>query len=144
MKWTIEKLRALTVADRHEVWKKANSKGLHELVAMVEASGPFTETACLHADNPEYLEMHNVVFSDEAKQAAVTVTGSGSPAMAAVDPILQRLMGKRYGFRSMDTMVAGSMVADMMRSQGYKTTGRKGTLPADCLAKTAEIYVPAK
>jgi hypothetical protein len=58
--------------------------------------------------------------------------------------MLVEKLGVDYGKHNDGTLNAGYLVAEMMRSQGYRTSGRKGKLPATCVAKTAEIYVPAK
>jgi hypothetical protein len=48
-------------------------------------------------DHPLYREMQDIVWSAEGKTAAVGAVEAGFPAMAGVDPLLQKAMGERYG-----------------------------------------------
>ena len=146
MHWTKESLAAKSVDDRHTLWKNARSKNTAEaqaLAQLIESCGlPYSDDSALRSDDPLVRKMIDVIYSQEAKDAAVAATKSGMPALQGVDPILVRVLGVDYGPHNRGTMEAGSIVALMMREQGYKNSHKKGPLPPSCIAKTAEIFVP--
>jgi hypothetical protein len=74
-----------------------------------------------------------------AASAAVKATEAGLPALAGIDPILQIGLGSEYAKTYEATTQAGYLVAKMMRRKGYEPIGQ-GSLPDDCVAKSAAIY----
>ena len=140
------KLRAMSVHDGHTIWKRARGMTAPEakqMVAWIEGLGlPYSDSDCLKGDDPIFIKMYELILSSEGKKAAIEATREGLPAMAYVDPILARVLGVDYASHNMGTTSAGSLVAEMMRTQGYKNTGKKGKLPQGCVAKTAELYAP--
>ena len=148
MAWTPEKISSLTVHERHQLWKNARSKGSAEaqaLVSLIEKCGlPYSEESRLKASDPLLQKMIEIINSKEAIEAAVAATKAGIPALQGVDPILVRELGADYGPHNGGTIEAGYEVAQMMHSEGYKNSDKKGTLPSSCVAKTAEIFLPNK
>jgi len=141
--WTEEKVRSLSVHQRHELWKNAKRLGAHQLIEWIEGCGlPYSDGTALSTTDPLFIKMTEVIFSDRAKQAALEATSLGLPALAGIDPILFEVLGVDYGPHNQATNNAGYIVAEMMRSQGYRKSGRTGPLPQGSVAKTAVIYVP--
>lgn len=142
------KLRSMTVHDRHRLWinaRKVDTEEAREMVRMIEGLGlPYSEPGSLKSDDPISIKMNEIIFSSEGKAAAIEATKNGLPALAGIDPLLSKALGVDYGSHNDGTIGAGYLVAQMMRMQGYKLSGRKGKLPPTCVAKTAEIYVPIK
>lgn len=122
-------------------WKVA-TKG-----ARVAAGNYFTRAAiyrriqpCVTLDDPIALKMKQIVQSPEGVDAAVKAAEAGYPAMAGIDPLLSRALGDDYGKHNLTTATAGDFVANLMRSLGYKESGR-GKLPPHCVARTAALWV---
>jgi hypothetical protein len=90
-------------------------------------------------DHPLYREMQEIVWSAEGKSAALQAVEEGRPAMAGIDPLLQKVMGDRYGLEYQGTMNAGFIVAELMRFLGYEKEG-EAELPSGCVAKTAATW----
>lgn len=142
--WTPQKLAAMSVHERAELYRNAcrlghTPQGAALKIMLEEAGLPFSEDRCLSANDPIYLKMHELIESPEGRAAAVAAVKVGLPAMAGVDPLLQVLLGSDYGPHNMGTQTAGSMVGEVMRSLGYKKTG-EASLPRNCVAKTAATW----
>jgi hypothetical protein len=142
------RLRGMSVHDRHQLWinaRKIDSDDARKLIQMIEGIGlPYSDPGSLKTDDPIFLKMYEIINSQKAISAAIEATKAGLPALTPMDPMLVEKLGVDYGSHNDATINAGYLVAEMMRSQGYRTSGRKGKLPATSVAKTAEIYVPAK
>lgn len=143
-KWTLDDLKALSVHQRADLYKNACRLGHTPegaaLKVMVEKAGlPFSEHGILASDDPITIKMHDVVFSKEGREAAVAATKIGLPAMAGVDPMLQAALGVDYGPHNWGTIIAGSMVGELMQSLGYKNIKQR-PLPPNCVAKTAAMW----
>ena len=146
IEFTDEKLRAYTPTERANLRANAlRSKmpGAAALVVQIDALGLPLSTGGLAKDDPIYIEMEQIIWSVEAKAAAIQATSQGMPALAGVDPILQRIMGARYTAKHQGTVNAGYIVGDVMLNAGYVQAG-KGKMPAGSIAKTAEKWKPAK
>ena len=142
--WTLEDLAAMSVHQRADLYRNACHLGHTPqgaaLKKMLEEAGlPFSEDGCLTFDDPIYLKMLDLIESKEGREAAVAAVKVGLPAMAAIDPMLQVLLGSDYGAHNMGTATAGSIVGEVMRSLGYKKTG-SAPLPDNCVAKTAATW----
>jgi hypothetical protein len=142
------KLRGMTVHDRHRLWinaRKLDTDEARRLVQMIEVLGlPYSDPGSLKFDDPIFMKMEEIVFSSDGKAAGIEATKNGLPALAGIDPLLSAKLGVDYGSHNDGTINAGYLVAQMMRMQGYKLSGRKGKLPPTCVAKTAEIYISIK
>jgi hypothetical protein len=140
------KLRAMSVHDRHQVWVNCRKKDTAEakaIVKIIEELGlPYSEEACLRGDDPITLKIWEIVHQNI--DAMIEATEKGLPAMCGVDQRLSEALGVDYGGHNMATATAGSIVAERMRQLGYKNSGRKGQMPPGSVAKTAEIFVPHK
>ncbi|ABD05313.1 hypothetical protein RPB_0602 [Rhodopseudomonas palustris HaA2] len=139
-------LFAMNVHQRHQLWinaRKIDSEEAREVVRLIEDLGlPYSEDRSLKLDDPINQKMYQIINSKEGKAAAFEATANGRPALEGIDPLLLAALGVDYGKHNDTTINAGYLVAQMMRSQGYQLSGRKGKLPSSCVAKTAEIYVP--
>jgi len=142
--FTLERLKAMSPHDRSELYKNACRLG-HTidgatLKKMIEEAGlPFSEDTCLTMDDPITIKMHEIINSPEGRTAAVEATKAGLPAMAGIDPLLQAALSSDYGPHNMGTHTAGALVADLMRSLGYKKLAQK-PLPAHCKARSAVMW----
>ncbi len=142
--WTLERLKAMTAADRHTLYKNACAKAHTPegaaMKAMIEQAGlPYSDDTSLNWEDPITLKMHEIINSPTGRDAALAATAAGEAAMAGVDPLLQVALGVDYGAHNQGTNTAGSIVAHLMRSLGYQNAGKKA-LPAHCVAKTAETW----
>lgn len=135
---SLEALEGMTPEDRARVLENALRLRDQATIDLIRSSGlPLRrEGGGMSKDDPIYLEMEQIIWSREAKDAAIAATIDGQPAMAGVDPILQRRMGLRYTPKHQGTMTAGSLVADMMRFEGYENDA-EAPLPEGCIARTA-------
>lgn len=144
MKWTIERLRAVSPHERHRLYMNACAKADTEdgaaLKLLIEESGlPFSDDAALKMDDPISLKMIEIIFSPEGRQAALDATNKGEPAMLGIDPLLKAALGVDYGSHNMGTATAGAIVGALMRQLGFTNAGQK-PLPDYCVAKTAETW----
>jgi hypothetical protein len=130
--------------DRNNLFKNAvrlshTAEGA-ALKKLIEDAGlPFSESAMPSSDDPLVLKMHEIVHSQEGRTAAIASTKMGLPALAGVDPLLSQALGVDYGPHNWGTIIAGSMVGELMHSLGYKKTGRK-SMPPGSVAKTAATW----
>lgn len=108
-------------------------------VALIDSLHLPLSSGGMSLDDPLYREMQEIVWSARARAAALLSVENGLPALAGVDPILQELMGTRYGREAQGTMNAGSLVAEVMRHEGYEKSG-DGPLPPGCIARTAATW----
>jgi hypothetical protein len=122
-------------------WKVA-SKG-----ARVASGNYFTRAAVyrrvqptLTLDDPITLKMKQITHSPEGQAAAIAAANAGLPAMAGIDPMLSAALGADYGKHNLATATAGDFVANLMRSLGFKESGRR-SLPSHCVARTAVFWV---
>jgi hypothetical protein len=123
---------------------KVDSKG-----ARVAAGNYFTRAAIyrrvqptLTLDDPITLKMKQIIHSPEGQAAAVAAANAGLPAMAGIDPMLSAALGTDYGKHNLATATAGDFVANLMRSFGFKESGRR-SLPSHCVARTAVFWIKA-
>jgi hypothetical protein len=145
MPYTLEKVRAWAVEERHRVWKRARSQSdpeARELVKLIEQCGlPYSENAALTMHDPIAIEIYEIVNSEESKIAMIEATNEGKPAIDGIDRRLSEELGVDYGPHNQATNIAGIHVADCMRRLGYRKSNRKGRLTKGSVAKTAEIFV---
>lgn len=142
--WRLEELAAMSVHKRADLYRNAcrlghTTEGAALKKLLEDAGLPFSEEGCLSSDDPIYLKMRGLIESKDGREAAVAAVEAGLPAMAGIDPMLQVLLGSDYGSHNMGTQTAGSIVAEVMRSLGYKKTG-EAPLPPNCVAKTAATW----
>lgn len=141
--WTRAKLAALTSVERHNVWKNCRTKGTPDtmaLAAVIEDLGlPYSDPAALKNDDPVTIKIHEIVNSPAGRAACIKATEQGLPAIAGVDAMLNAALGVDYRGENMATHTAGSIVGELMRSQGYVHAGQKA-LPPGCVAKTGAFW----
>lgn len=146
-KITMEMIKAYSVADRHELYKKARVRDDEDaklVLKMIEECGlPFSESGGIKNSNPLSLAIFEIVNSPAGISAALAAQASGLPPMAGIDPLIVEVLGVDYGAHNMTTVQAGSMVGEMMRSKGFVKTG-EASLPATCVARTASLFAPKK
>ena len=144
VEWNPERVRALSVHDRAALYKNACTKPddpkAVELKAMIENEGlPYSEEGSVKMDDPLTLKMHEIIFSEAGKAAALKGTKEGLPALTYIDPMLQATLGVDYGPHNQTTNTAGVLVGQLMTSLGYRKDGTK-SLPSHCVAKTAAMW----
>lgn len=139
---TETQLRAMTPEQRMTVRSRAVKLGDeigNATVALIDSLNLPLSTGGMSNDHPLYREMQEIIWSAEGKAAAVQAVEKGLPAMAGIDPLLQKLMGDRYGREYQGTVNAGSIVGELMRFLGYQKDG-EADLPSGCVARTAATW----
>jgi hypothetical protein len=139
-------LRAMTPEQRMLVRSRAVKIGGeigNATVALIDSLHLPLSSGGMTLDHPLYREMQEIIWSVEGKALAIEAAANGFPAMAGVDPLLQKMMPERYGREYQGTMNAGHIVADLMRFLGYEKVG-DAALPSGCVAKTAALWSPNK
>lgn len=146
MRWTLEKLRSLTLKQREALFDNARSKDTPEarevIALMVDNDLLVREGGGLPREHPTIQRMEDVIRSDEGRANAKAAADQGLPAMAGVDPLLQTALGADYGQHD-TTSWAGTLTAEIMAEAGYVQT-RKAPLPPNCVAKTAAFFESRK
>ena len=144
MTWTIERLKALSPGDRAQLYANAlrnDSRDGRELAELIRQAGlPMSETGGIAMDDPLVRAMEAVVQSPEARAACIEAVEDGWPAIAGVDPLLSKAFAADYGAHNMTTNAAGRLVADLMRSLGYRMLDKKGPTPKGCIARSGELW----
>jgi hypothetical protein len=146
MNWNYEKLKKLKPSQRHALWSNAKKFGndneqAKAIVHLIETSGlEYRAGGSVRLDDAIGKAMHRVIFSQEGKKAAFEATANGLPALAGVDPLLAKALGKGYGKHNEATVQAGYLLTNMMEQSGYKQAG-SGPLPLGCVAKTGLVFI---
>ena len=96
--WTLDYLEALSVHDRHNLFKNAvrlsHTEEGSALKAMIEEAGlPFSEGAMLSSEDPAYLKMYDIVHSPEGRASAISAVNNGLPGLAGVEPMIVEALG---------------------------------------------------
>ena len=89
--WTAERIRALPLRLRAELYRNACGKGDTPegaaLKTLIEQAGlPYSEDKCLTNDDPITVKMHQLINSKEGQLSAITATKAGLPAMRGLTP----------------------------------------------------------
>jgi hypothetical protein len=142
--WTLDKLEAMSVHDRHNLFRNAvrlsHTPEGAALKALIEEAGlPFSEGAMLSSTDPAYLKMYDIVHSPGGRAAAIAAVKEGLPGLAGVEPMIREVLGIDYGPHNWGTVIAGSLVGEVMHSAGYRKTGVK-PMPPGSVAKTAATW----
>lgn len=144
MKWTKEKIAALPAAKRAILYANARALGTTDgeaLATLIADTGlPFSEGGALTENDPIYIKMHQIVFSDEGRKAAIGAADLGLPPLAGVDPLINATLKNDYGNHNMGPANAGYAVAALMRHLGYKEAGKSAALPPGCVARTGMLW----
>jgi hypothetical protein len=111
-------------------------------VALIDSLNLPLSSGGMSKDHPFYSEMQRIVWSADGKVAAIHAVERRQPAMAGIDPLLQKLMGDRYSPENQMTVKAGEIVGELMGFLGYKNAKKAAALPSDCVAKTAATWRP--
>ena len=142
---TEQQLRAMSPKERMRVRSRAaklDSELGRATLALIDSLGLPMTSGGLSEKHPLYLEMQEIAFSPEGRAAALNAVAKGLPAMAGIDPLLQREMGSRYSAEQQITMNAGYIVAALMRRLAYEMAAKRAPLPKNCVAKTAATWRP--
>ncbi len=75
-----------------------------------------------------------------ADRACIKTVEEGWPANTGVDSYLAEKFGMDYGKHNMTTNLAGHLVAEVMRSLGYRMIGKMGPTPKGCVARSGELW----
>ena len=143
-RWTLEEIAKLPQDRRAAMYDNALRVGGPDgaaLARLIEESGlTYRNPTCPSDNDPIMRRIDEVVFSDEARTAAIAAADQGLPAMAGIDPLLQQALGQDYGKHNLTTATAGDRVANLMREMGYREAGSR-SLPNGCVAKSAMLWV---
>jgi hypothetical protein len=147
MALNIEKLKAMTARDRHQLWLNAKAKAeesevAKELVSLIEFSGLDYErdrSQPVLLDDPIGRLMKRIIGSDDGRRAMLDAVGRGLPALAGVDPLLQKELGPNYSKYNDATIQAGYLVNGFMEGLGYKKS-HSAPMPVGCVAKTGLTF----
>ncbi|HTX48731.1 MAG TPA: hypothetical protein VME40_05000 [Caulobacteraceae bacterium] len=141
---TVEQLKAMTMEQRYVLYGNALKQGTPEAKAVIELLSQHHLLGRigggLPREHPIIREIEDVVRSSPGRAAAKASAEKGLAALAGVDPLIQERLGQDYG-GSDTTNWAGFLIAEVMEEMGYARTGKKGRLPPECVAKSAEIFV---
>ncbi|HXQ47266.1 MAG TPA: hypothetical protein VN806_11665 [Caulobacteraceae bacterium] len=142
--FTVEQLKAMTMAQRYALYENALKQGTPAAKAVIAMLTQYQLLGRLGGGlprrHPIIREIEDVARSTAGRSAAKGAADDGLPALAGVDPLIQERLGQDYGGRD-TTNWAGSLVAEVMDELGYKPTGKKRPMPPGCVAKTAELFV---
>lgn len=146
MHWTVEKLRALSLKQRDNLFENARAQNTDEARAIVEmlVENDLLVRAGdgLTREHPIIQRMEEVIRSTKARHAAVNASDEGFPALAGIDAMLAEALGADYGKHD-TTSWAGTLTAEIMEEAGYVQT-RKKAMPVGCVAKTAAYFETRK
>jgi hypothetical protein len=142
MQWTDDSLKSQSHEKRHNVWVNAKRLGNEELRLKIEALDlPHLNPAGFKLDSPAGEGCKRSFSSLDGRAAGIEAADQGLPALAKVEPLLRRALGQEYENAYEATVQAGYVVANMMEQNGFRKTGRKGSMPTGSIAKTAELFV---
>ncbi len=142
--WTLDDLEAMSVHDRHNLFKNAarlshTPAGAALKAMIIEAGLPFSEGVMPSSNDPLVIKMYEVINSPEGRATTVSATARGLPALAGIEPAIVEALGVDYGPHNWGTVIAGSMVGELMQTLGYRKVGRKN-MPEGSVAKTAATW----
>lgn len=152
MKYEDEKLLSMSVSELRilkinaekyvqEPSSKFYSAGV-SLLKQLDALGIVIPEKEITLDSPEGKKLQSVIFSEEGRVAALKAAKEGIAPMELIDPMLQQAMGPTYQGGNGATVQAGYVVANLMRQLHWEVNPRRrADLPANCIAKTAALYV---
>lgn len=144
MNMTLEKLKLMTPEARLQLYnnaKKLRHKGGQEILDLIDSAGLPLRSGGMTLDDPVYLAMEEIIWSQEGKQGTINATKTGLPALAGVEPIIVAKLAGQYHPHDMGTVSAGSIVGELMQHLGYKKVGSK-PMPEGSVAKTAALWEP--
>ena len=138
--YTLKELKTWTPERRLQLYRnaKARPEGAY-IVEMIDENGLPLSTGALSSNDPLYLQMVEIAWSKAGKEAAVSATKQGFPALCGVDRLLRDQLGDRYHKHNMGTFSAGGAVAEVMRHLGYREKGT-GKCSDDCVARTGIMW----
>lgn len=125
----------------YENARRSKDRGGQAVMDLIDASGLPLSAGGMTAQDPVYIEMQDIVWSDQGREACRGATRDGLPALAGVEPLIRERLGPRYHPHDQGTMNAGYIVGELMRHLGYDLA-RQGKMPDGSVAKTAAIWVP--
>ncbi|MDG4898181.1 hypothetical protein P9272_32100 [Mesorhizobium sp. WSM4976] len=140
--YTIEKLKAMTLEQRAQIYKNCLRKGGPEaeaIIEMLKATGmPYQKDKSLAHGDPVYRAMEVVINNPENVEKMLDAAAKGRPPLEAVDPLIKAKLGNDYGPHNEGTVTAGYLVGQKMYALDYEKTR---ALPlVGCVAKTAATF----
>ncbi len=140
MDWTVERLSALPVAKRHQLYKNAKSQSgpeAQKLIALLESSGlPLSDNTPVRGDDPLVIRMREIINSQIGLEKMLRAIEEGWPPLSGVDPLISATLGVDYGKHNETTIWAGQLVWERMSGLGYKKTSQR-SMPEGCVARSA-------
>lgn len=128
---TQDQIRAMSPQQRailYENAKRRAAEGGQEIIDFIDASGLSLSDGDMLSSDPDYMQMEQIIWSSEGREAAIKAVEEGLPALAGVDPLIYAALGERYHPHNAGTINAGVITAALMRHLGYIETG-PGTFP---------------
>ena len=92
----------------------------------------------LSKNDTKYIAIEAIVHSPEGVAAMLKAVHNGQPALCGVDDLLRSGLDK-YDDDDQSVKTAGSFVADVMRSKGFRENG-SGSCLAGCVAKGGLLW----
>jgi hypothetical protein len=142
LKCTLDDLKRMSPEERSRLYKNAvdrREKGGQAIIDLIDSLGLPLSSGGLTRDDPVYLKMRDIIWSNEARKAAKAATEQGLPALCGVEPLLIKELGDRYSPHDWGTVTAGAIMGDVMRHLGYIANG-DAKCPEGSVAKTAMTW----
>jgi hypothetical protein len=140
-------LRSKSIQERYNLWINAQTlntdeaRRVQELIENLDL--PYLIEEGVRLDDPICRKMSKIIFSPEGREAAITATNEGFPALKGIDPLLSAALGPDYRKENDATLQAGYLVTNMMRIEGFEKSGQR-PLPNGSVAKTGAVFTRKK
>ncbi|WP_162238953.1 hypothetical protein [Methylobacterium sp. Leaf85] len=138
--YTLDDLKKMTIDHRRNLYENArNNPSGSYIKELIDSNGLALSTGGVSMDDPLYLNIVEIAWSKEGKEAATMAADAGIPAVAAIDRMVQAKYGDAYKSRHNAAVAAGTIVGEVMKHLGYRIAMRKAC-PPDCVAKSGATW----
>jgi hypothetical protein len=141
--FTMSDIIAMTLLQRKALYENCLRKGgssAQEIMNLIVASGePYTKDETVKDGDPIFRAMELIVNSKAGEAAMLSMVSRGIPPIAAVDPLISRELGAKYGKHNESTIQAGYLVARRMEAMGLQK-GKQVSLPKGCVARSGTLF----
>lgn len=145
MTYEEETLRAMSVEDLRNLYDRAmklqGKADADVIIAQIEAIGLPTLVEKITLASEIGQKMQSIVFSEEAKEAAVKAALAGKAPLGVIDPMLRAGLGADYQVENECTVQAGYLITNMMRQMFWKKATKSQKLPSSCVAKSGALFI---
>lgn len=143
---TLEQLMAMPLEEFQKLYVNAcrlaaegNAEAIALKLRMDNSGRPCTNESNINYRDETAREMAAIIWRNESNAAMLESTERGEPALAGIEPTLQRELGDDYRSQNYGTVLAGKVVGERMRALGYVKAGQK-PMPPGSVATTAETW----